>query len=77
METIEMSSCCASGRVSFLGGVSSVCPCECVRTCPSAPQRPGVSECVELAWGLRAGERPQSRAHPGAPVVPGVWEPQQ
>lgn len=43
METIEMSSCCASGRVYFLGGVSFVCLCECVHTRPSAPRKVGVS----------------------------------
>lgn len=30
-------------------------------------------ECVELAWDLRAAKQLQSKAHPGAPVVTGVW----
>lgn len=49
METIEMSNCCASGRVSFLGGLSLVCMCVCLcaRARPAAlPEgRGGVSDC--------------------------------
>ena len=72
-----MSNCCASGRVYFLGELSFVCVWVwvCAHTCPSAPPegRGDACECVELAWDFRAGKQLQSKAHPGAPVVTGVW----
>lgn len=72
-----MSNCCASDRVYFLGGLSFVCMCECLcaRTRPSAlPEGRGdVFECLALVWDLEAGKQLQSKAHPGAPVVTGVW----
>lgn len=29
--------------------------------------------CVESVWYLQTGRQLQSKAHPGAPVVTGVW----
>lgn len=65
METIEMSNCCASVRVSFLRGLSCVCVCVSVGVC--ACRKDGVV-CLTmvLLWDFRAGKRLQRKAHPGA-----------
>jgi len=76
-----MSSCCASvGFVFWEGSPSRARSCVCVSVCVCAhwpvcslEGRGGACECVELAWDSRAGKQLQSKAHPGAPVVTGVW----
>lgn len=78
-----MSNCCASVGFVFWEGSPSrahvcVCVCVSVRVCAHWPVcslegRGGACECVELAWASRAGKQLQSKAHPGAPVVTGVW----